>query len=92
MTNLMNLQYFLASRPRGEPNASHVPARDVPVPELAPGEMLLRNLYISLDPAILGWERYATVPAAALNKLDEQTVLVSAAAGAVGSVVWQIGA
>jgi NADPH-dependent curcumin reductase CurA len=112
----MNLQYFLASRPRGEPNASHVPARDVPVPELAPGEMLLRNLYISLDPAIRGWmgdapnyiepialgdavrssvlgrvlqsnspdfahgdvamtmggwERYTTVPAAALNKLDE---------------------
>ncbi len=92
MINWTNQQSFLASRSLGEPNASPVPARDVPLPELAPGEVLLRNLYISLDPAILGWERYATMPAAALNKLDEQTVLVSAAAGAVGSVVWQIGA
>ncbi|CAA0106349.1 Putative NADP-dependent oxidoreductase YfmJ [Halioglobus japonicus] len=168
MTTLTNRQYYLASRPQGEPNSSHVPARDVRVPELAPGEVVLRNLYISLDPAIRGWmgddpnyiepialgdavrssvigrvvrsnspdyapgdvamtmggwEQYTTVQAATLNKLDEragvplslflgvlgptgltayfgllevgkpkagETVLVSAAAGAVGSVVGQI--
>ena len=168
MTTLINRQYFLASRPLGEPNATDVPARDIAVPDPAPGEVVLRNLYISLDPAIRGWmgddpnyiepialgdavrssvlgrvvksnspdyapgdvamtmggwERYTTVQGAALNKLDEsagiplslflgvlgptgltayfgllevgrpkagETVLVSAAAGAVGSVVGQI--
>jgi len=168
MITLINRQYYLASRPVGQPTASNVPARDVPVPDLAEGEVVLRNLYISLDPAIRGWmgddpnyiapialgdavrssvigrvvksnspdfvpgdvamtmgawERYTTVLAATLNKLDEgmgiplstflgalgptgltayfgllevgkpkagETVLVSAAAGAVGSVVGQI--
>jgi len=168
MTGLMNRQYVLASRPEGIPDTRHVPARDVPVPEPAPGQVVLRNLYISLDPAIRGWmgddpnyiepiaigdavrssvigrvvksnspdfaegdiamtmgawERYTTVPGAMLNGLDEgagiplsaylgvlgptgltayfgllevgrprpgETVLVSAAAGAVGSVVGQI--
>ena len=168
MTTLTNRQYFLASRPSGEPTASNVLVRDVPVPEPALGEVVLRNLYISLDPAIRGWmgddpnyiepiaigdavrssvigrvvksndpdyavgdvamamgawERYTTVQGLTLNKLDEsvgiplsaflgalgptgltayfgllevgkprsgETVLVSAAAGAVGSVVGQI--
>ena len=168
MTTLINRQYYLASRPVGKPDASNVPARDVPLADPAPGEVVLRNLYISLDPAIRGWmgddpnyiepialgdavrssvlgrvvrsnspdyvigdvamtmgawEQYTTVPAAALNKLDEnagiplstflgalgptgltayfgllevgkpkagETVLVSAAAGAVGSIVGQI--
>lgn len=168
MTTLTNRQYYLASRPAGTPDASNVPVREVPVAEPAAGEVVLRNLYISLDPAIRGWmgddpnyiepialgdavrssvigrvvksnspdfaegdvamtmggwESYTTAPAAALNKLDESlgiplsyflgvlgptgltayfglldvgrpkagdTVLVSAAAGAVGSVVGQI--
>lgn len=168
MTNLMNRQYYLASRPVGAPDAGNVPARDVPVPDPAEGEVVLRNLYISLDPAIRGWmgddpnyiepiaigdavrssvigrvvksaspdfaegdvamavgawEAYTTAPAVTLNKLDEnagiplsyflgvlgptgltayfgllevgrpkagETVLVSAAAGAVGSIVGQI--
>ena len=168
MTTLTNRQYYLASRPVGEPTSDNVPARDVPVPEPGEGEVILRNLYISLDPAIRGWmgddpnyiepialgdavrssvigrvvqsnspelavgdvvmtvggwEQYTTAPAAACNPLDEsmgiplsnflgvlgptgltayfgllevgrpqagETVLVSAAAGAVGSVVGQI--
>ena len=55
MTELINRQYYLASRPVGQPDASNVPARDVPVVEPAVGEVVLRNLYISLDPAIRGW-------------------------------------
>jgi NADPH-dependent curcumin reductase CurA len=168
MTTLQNRQYYLASRPTGAPTPENVPFRDVEVPEPGEGEVVLRNLHISLDPAIRGWmgddpnyiepiaidetirssivgrvvksnspdfavgdvamglgawERYTTQPGAALNKLDEsmgvplsnflgvlgptgltayfgtleiakpkagETVLVSAAAGAVGSIVGQI--
>jgi NADPH-dependent curcumin reductase CurA len=168
MTTLTNRQYYLASRPAGAPDSSNVPARDVPVADPAQGEVVLRNLFLSLDPAIRGWmgddpnyiepirlgdavrssvigrvvqsnhpdvavgdvgmglgawEQYTTLPGAALNKLDEsagiplstflgvlgptgltayfgllevgkpqagETVLVSAAAGAVGSIVGQI--
>lgn len=168
MTELINRQYYLASRPVGMPTPENVPMRDVPVVEPAVGEVVIRNLYISMDPAIRGWmgddpnyiepialgdavrssvigrvalsnspdyavgdvvmglgawESYTTGPAAAMNKLDEnagiplsnflgvlgptgltayfgllevgkpragETVLVSAAAGAVGSVVGQI--
>ena len=168
MDDLTNRQYFLASRPAGLPSEQHVQSRDVPVSPPGSGEVVLRNLYISLDPAIRGWmgdapnyiepialgdpvrssvigrvvasdspdfapgdvamsvggwETYTTAPAVMLNKLDEsaglplslflgvlgptgltayfglldvgqpkagETVLVSAAAGAVGSVVGQI--
>ncbi len=168
MNESMNRQYYLASRPITLPTPSDVPYRDVPVREPAEGEAVIRNLYISLDPAIRGWmsevnnyiepiaigdpirssvigrvvksrsdlleegdvvmslggwERYTYGAAAAMHKLDEnagiplshflsvlgptgltayfgllevgrpepgQTVLVSAAAGAVGSVVGQI--
>ncbi|MEH6567724.1 MAG: NADP-dependent oxidoreductase [Halioglobus sp.] len=168
MTDLINRQYFLASRPEGMPTAENVPFRDVPLVAPGPGEAVIKNLYISLDPAIRGWmgdapnyiepiaigeavrssvvgrvvlsnspdlepgdvvmsmgawETYTTAPAATLNKLDEsagiplsnflsilgptgltayfglldvakprsgETVLVSAAAGAVGSIVGQI--
>ncbi|TDG14856.1 NADP-dependent oxidoreductase [Seongchinamella unica] len=168
MTETLNRQYYLASRPAGEPTTANVPVREVPLPALGAGEVRLRNLYISLDPAIRGWmsdepnyiepivlgdvvrasvigrvvasahkdfavgdvamtmggwEAYTQVQGATLNKLDEtlgiplsqflgvlgptgltayfglleigqpkagETVLVSAAAGAVGSVVGQI--
>ncbi|MEH6635641.1 MAG: NADP-dependent oxidoreductase [Halioglobus sp.] len=168
MTALINRQYYLSARPQGMPTAEDVPFRDVPVLEPRAGEVVLRNLYISLDPAIRGWmgdapnyidpiaideairssvigrvvksgssdyavgdvamgvgawERYTTAPATAITRLDEsagialsnflgvlgptgltayfgllevgkpkagETVLVSAAAGAVGSIVGQI--
>lgn len=168
MTETLNRQYYLASRPTGTPTSDNVACRDAPLAPLAPGEVRMRNLYISLDPAIRGWmsdepnyiepiklgdavrssvlgrvvesnsdafavgdvamcmggwEQYTTVPAEMLNPLDEslgipltyflgalgptgltayfglldvgqpkagETVLVSAAAGAVGSVVGQI--
>ncbi|MGI9287472.1 MAG: NADP-dependent oxidoreductase [Pseudomonadales bacterium] len=168
MKDTHNRQFYLASRPTGLPTNENVPCRDVPLSKPAAGEVVLRNLYISLDPAIRGWmadapnyiepiaigdpircsvigrvvdsgsddfavgdvamtmggwEAYSCVPAATLNRLDEslgiplshylgvlgptgltayfglldvaqpkasETVLVSAAAGAVGSVVGQV--
>lgn len=168
MTELMNRQYYLASRPKAAPTPEEVPMRDVTLAAPNAGEVVIKNMFISLDPAIRGWmsdapnyiepipigdavrssvigrvhksasddyvegdvvmtfggwETYTTAPAAALNKLDEgagvplsnflsvlgptgltayfgllnvgkpiagETVLVSAAAGAVGSIVGQI--
>ena len=51
----MNRQYFLAARPDGLPTEEHVQCREVPLADPGPGEVVLRNLYISLDPAIRGW-------------------------------------
>ena len=55
MTQMTNRQYFLASRPAQMPTADNVQCRDVPLAPPGPGEVTLRNLYISLDPAIRGW-------------------------------------
>ena len=55
MNDTMNRQYFLATRPYGLPSGEHVRSRDVPLQDPGPGEVVLRNLYISLDPAIRGW-------------------------------------
>ncbi|MBY6189894.1 NADP-dependent oxidoreductase [Microbulbifer agarilyticus] len=168
MQDMINRQFYLASRPVAEPTPEEVPFRDVPLHEPEQGEVVIRNMYISLDPAIRGWmsdlssyiepieigepirssvigrvvksnseqlsegdvvlavgawERYTTAQAAAVTRLDEsagiplssflgilgptgltayfglldvgkpqagETVLVSAAAGAVGSTVGQI--
>jgi NADPH-dependent curcumin reductase CurA len=168
MTDLSNRQYYLDSRPAGMPTDENVLCRDVPLAEPGQGEAVIKNQYISLDPAIRGWmgdepnyiepitlgdsvrstvigrvvmsnspelsvgdvvltmggwEQYTTAPAATMNKLDAdagiplsnflsvlgptgltayfgllevgkpragETVLVSAAAGAVGSIVGQI--
>ena len=51
----MNRQYILARRPVGLPTPDDVVLREVPVPEPGPGEIVIRNLYMSLDPAIRGW-------------------------------------
>ncbi len=168
MSELINRQYYLASRPAAATTVLDVPFRDVPLCAPAEGEAVIRNMCRALDPAILGWmsevnnyiepiaigdpvrssiigrvvksnsdllaegdvvmsiggwEHYTTGPAAGMTKLDEssgiplsnflsvlgptgltaffglmdvgkpkqgETVLVSAAAGAVGSVVGQI--
>ncbi|MCA0900543.1 NADP-dependent oxidoreductase [Microbulbifer agarilyticus] len=168
MQDMINRQFYLASRPDAAPTPEEVPFRDVPLREPEQGEVVIRNMYISLDPAIRGWmsdvsnyiepigigepirssvigrvvksnsdqlsegdvvlavgawERYTTAQAAAMTRLDEaagiplssflgilgptgltayfglldvgkpqagETVLVSAAAGAVGSTVGQI--
>jgi hypothetical protein len=55
MTDTTNRQYFLASRPVGEPTTDNVACRDVPLDPPGEGEVTIRNMYISLDPAIRGW-------------------------------------
>jgi len=51
----VNRQIVLRSLIRGEPTREHFAQVETAVPEPAAGEMLVRNLYFSLEPAIRGW-------------------------------------
>ena len=165
----MNRQITLVARPRGVPNESNFQMLEVPIPELGEGELLVKTLYLSVDPymrgrmndgpsyaapaeigAVMiggtvgevvasnddgfaqgdivesyhGWQEYAAVAARSARKIDPalapistalgvlgmpglsayfglteigqpkagETVFVSGAAGAVGSVAGQIAA
>ncbi len=52
---LINRQVRLKSRPEGIPQAEHFELVDAPVPALAPGQILVRNEYLSVEPAMRGW-------------------------------------
>src|SRR5947209_11488487 len=47
-------EIVLASRPKGLPTHENFRLQDVPMPELPPGGLLLRVLYLSLDPYMRG--------------------------------------
>jgi len=50
-----NRQIWLKARPNGIPPADDFAIRQVPLPEPADGEFLVRNEYLSVDPAMRGW-------------------------------------
>jgi NADPH-dependent curcumin reductase CurA len=52
---LTNQQFRLAARPLGLPKPSDWNVTTEPVRELADGEILVKVLYLSLDPAMRGW-------------------------------------
>ena len=49
-----NQRIVLASRPVGKPTVENFQLRKVPIPALKDGEMLLKTLYLSLDPYMRG--------------------------------------
>ncbi len=51
----MNRQVRLKSRPTGIPGPEHFELVEGPVPELDDGQVLVRNIYLSVDPAMRGW-------------------------------------
>ncbi|MFI5127806.1 MAG: NADP-dependent oxidoreductase [Candidatus Acidiferrales bacterium] len=53
--NLINHKFDLAARPVGMPKRSDWNYEEEPVRELGDGEVLVKILYISLDPAMRGW-------------------------------------
>lgn len=55
MPQLANRQVRLKSRPSGIPQAEHFEIVDAPVPELAVGQVLVRNISLSVEPAMRGW-------------------------------------
>jgi hypothetical protein len=50
-----NLQVILASRPDGIPEARHFRIVEVARPAPAPGQVLVRNEWLSVEPAMRGW-------------------------------------
>src|SRR5271168_5141135 len=53
-TQRSNRQILLASRPQGSPSESNFTLVETPVPEPREGELLVRALYLSLDPYMRG--------------------------------------
>ncbi len=54
MATLTNKQQRLVSRPTAEPTLDNFRLVEVPVPELAAGQVLVRHHYLSLDPYMRG--------------------------------------
>ena len=125
----INRQVLLKRRPTGAPSAADFTIAAAPLPQPAPGEVLLRGIYLSLDPymrgrlsaarsyarpveigAVIegrvvgevvrsqhpdfrpgefalggyGWQLYSAVPGAGLVKLDPAEAPISTALGVLG--------
>ncbi|MEZ5659566.1 MAG: NADP-dependent oxidoreductase [Burkholderiaceae bacterium] len=55
MADTINRQVVLASRPVGIPQAGHFALREQPVQAPAAGQVVIRNHYWSVEPAMRGW-------------------------------------
>lgn len=51
----VNRQVILTARPQGIAQAEHFAIRDMPVERPGPGQILVRNHYLSIEPAMRGW-------------------------------------
>ena len=55
MSAFVNRQWLLASRPTGEAHAANFRLEQAAVPDLADGQVLVRQILLSLDPTNRGW-------------------------------------
>src|SRR6478609_7089146 len=55
MHQRVNRQVRLKSRPSGIPQAEHFEIVEEPVPDPSDGQVVVRNIYLSVDPAMRGW-------------------------------------
>ena len=53
--SLVNRQVWLCSRPHGIPRAKNFAIRSAPIPASGDGQFVIRNEYLSVDPAMRGW-------------------------------------
>jgi len=67
----VNHKYELAARPVGLPKPTDWSFQEEPVREPAEGELLVRVIYISLDPAMRGWmnDRRSYIPPVAIGEV-----------------------
>jgi NADPH-dependent curcumin reductase len=54
MQPALNRQVRLKSRPTGIPRAEHFDIVEAPLAEPAKGQVVVRNLYLSVEPAMRG--------------------------------------
>ncbi len=80
-TTLSNQQFRLAARPVGLPKDSDWKQTSEPLRDLAEGEILVKVLYLSLDPAMRGWmnEGKSYIPPVGIGEVMR--------AGGIGKVV-----
>ncbi len=66
-----NRQWVLVKRPRGMVGKDNFEYRESPIPQPGPGEVLIRNLYLSFDPTQRGWmeDRESYVPPVGLGEV-----------------------
>ena len=71
MDTRVNRQWRLAARPVGLIKESDFEWREEPVPTPGEGEILVRNIFLSLDPANRGWinEVKSYIPPVALGEV-----------------------
>jgi NADPH-dependent curcumin reductase CurA len=55
VASTVNRQVLLASRPEGIPQATNFRIVESPVPVPGPGQILVRNAWLSVEPAMRGW-------------------------------------
>ena len=55
MSSGVNRQVRLKARPSGIPQAEHFEIVETPIPEPSEGQVLIRNLFLSIEPAMRGW-------------------------------------
>ncbi|HWF03336.1 MAG TPA: NADP-dependent oxidoreductase, partial [Candidatus Angelobacter sp.] len=79
--SLTNHQFRLAARPVGLPKRSDFNYTEEPVGDPGPGQLLVKILYVSLDPAMRGWMNDAKSYIAPVGIGDVMR------AGAVGRVI-----
>ena len=52
---MMNKQLLFVKRPKGDADASTWSLETNPIPEISEGQLLVKQHYVSLDPAMRGW-------------------------------------
>ena len=77
----MNKQLLFVKRPQGEADASTWSLVTNPIPEIKEGEILIKQHYISLDPAMRGWMN------AGKSYIEPMAIGSVMRAGSVGEVV-----
>ncbi|GAB3287467.1 NADP-dependent oxidoreductase [Parahaliea aestuarii] len=72
-----NRELYLHQRPQGIPTGEDIRLREVPAPRPDDGEVLLRNLYLSLDPAQRDWmsDKVSYMPPIAIGEAIRSTTL-----------------
>ncbi len=91
MSRNTHRQVVLASRPDGIPQAEHFRIDEAPIPEPAEGQVVVRNHYLSVEPAMRGWVN------AAANYSTPVAIGAVMRAFAAGEIVasrhadWQVG-